>query len=324
MNALKDAIAKNNVLKINKRYGKSSTRDSIADKLQVGAMMFPSVLFLAVFSIYPIVWVLKFMFYEYDDANPAKFIGLANFVRIFTRDTYFWHSVWNTLVYAGGKIILTVPFAFILALLLNEGLKGRNFIRATIFMPTIISTSVVSMMFYYILNPYNGILNLVMQQFGIINEPINWLGGEKAMLAAVIVAAWGAIGNYMVYFLAGLQGIPKEIYESAEIDGANKLQTIWYITIPMLGPVMQIILMLAITISLKGYESIMVLTGGGPAGSTEVMFLYVYKLFFPMSDGSDFRVDYGYGATASFISAIIVGIITCVYLWSSKKLSENT
>lgn len=320
---MKTAVS-SKAVSIGKKGIRRRSRESLTEKIQVMGMMLPSVVFLALFSIYPILWVLKFMFYDYDDANPAKFIGLDNFVRVFTRDTHFWFSVWNTLVYAGGKIILTIPLSFVLALLLNEGLKGKDFIRATIFMPTIISTSVVSMMFYYILNPYNGVLNLLMQRFGIIEDPINWLGSEHAMLAAIIVAVWGAIGNYMIYFLAGLQSIPKEVYESASIDGANKLQTMWYITIPMLGPVMQIIIMLAIIISLKGYESIMVLTGGGPAGSTEVMFLYVYKLFFPMSDGSDFRVDYGYGATASFVSALIVGLITCAYLWYSKKLNQDT
>ncbi len=317
------AIANGKQIAPRKKYGKGGARETLTDKLQVGAMMLPSVIFLAVFSIYPIFWVLKFMFFDYDDAHPAKYVGFANFVRLFTRDDHFWQSVWNTLVYGGGKVLITIPLAFILALLLNEAFKGRDFIRASVFMPTIISTSVVSMMFYYILNPYNGILNLLMQRFGMISEPINWLGSDNAMFAAILVAVWGGIGNYMIYFIAGLQGIPKEVYESASIDGSNRLQTMWYITIPMLGPVMQIIVMLAIINSLKGYESIMVLTGGGPAGSTEVMFLYVYRLFFPMSDGSDFRVDYGYGATASFISAIIVGIITCAYLWYSKKMSEN-
>lgn len=300
-----------------------SVTETKLDKVQTVLMMLPSIIFLLVFSIYPIIWVLRYMFFAYDDVSMPVFIGLDNFVRVFTRDPYYWKSVLNTFIYAGGKILVTIPVSFLLALFLNEKLMGKNWIKATVFMPTIISTSIASMMFYYILNPYNGILNNILMSTGLVNEPINWLGNKHAMLAVIIVAIWGAIGNYMIYFLAGLQSIPKELYESAALDGANKFQITRFVTIPMLGPVLQVIIMLLITASLKGYESIMVLTAGGPAGKTEVMFLYVYKLFFPMSDGSDFRVDYGYGSAVSFVSALIVGIITCIYLWSSKKLSEN-
>ncbi|WP_298838522.1 carbohydrate ABC transporter permease [Clostridium sp.] len=298
-------------------------KENLKERLQTYGMILPSFIFLLVFSIYPLVWVLRYMFCEFDESTPAKFIGMGNFVRIFTRDTYFWKTVLNTFIYGGGKILLTIPISFLLALLINEKLKGKDVVRAMIFMPTIISTAVMAMMFYYILNPYNGVLNQILISFHIVSQPINWLGEKYAMLSVILVAVWGAIGNYMIYFIAGLQSIPQEIYESAEIDGANKLQTTWYITIPMLGPVMQIIIMMAITVSLKGYESIMVLTGGGPNGSTDVMFLYVYKLFFPMSDGSDFRTNYGYGATAAFVSAIIVGLITCAYLYYSRKSSED-
>ena len=299
-------------------------KENLKERLQTYGMMLPSIIFLLVFSIYPIVWVLKYMFYDYDDTTIAKFVGLDNFVRLFTIDTYFWKTVLNTLIYGGGKVLITIPLALLLAIILNDKIRGKNFYRAAIFMPTIISTAVMSMMFYYILNPYNGIVNQMLMRFNLISQPINWLGEKYAMLSVILVAAWGAIGNYMIYFIAGLQSIPKEIYDSAEIDGANKYQTAWYVTIPMLGPVMQIVLMLAIIISLKGYESIMILTSGGPNGATDVMFLYVYKLFFPLSDGSDFRTDYGYGATAAFVAAIIVGIITCGYLLYSKKLNEDS
>jgi raffinose/stachyose/melibiose transport system permease protein len=320
---MKTEFDKKGSIKLNKTMNIGRSNESLKDKIQTYLMIMPSVLFLTVFSIYPITWVLKYMFYDYDDVRPAKFIGLANFVRIFTRDPYFWKTVLNTFIYGGGKLLISIPAAFLLALFLHNKLRGKNFIRATIFMPTIISTAVMSMMFYYIFNPYNGILNQLMIRFNLIEQPVNWLGEKYAMLSAILVAAWGAIGNYMIYFIAGLQAIPQEVYESAEIDGADRLQTTWYITIPMLGPVMQTVIMLAITISLKGYESIMVLTSGGPNGATDVMFLYVYKLFFPMSDGSDFRIDYGYGATVAFISAIVVGMITCAYLWFSKKMNED-
>jgi ABC-type sugar transport system permease subunit len=126
----------------------------------------------------------------------------------------------------------------------------------------------------------------------------------------------------MLLFIAGLQGIPDDLYESASIDGANPLQKFLYITIPMLGPVMQMIMLLAITVSLKGYESIMVLTEGGPIGKTEVMFLYVYKLFFPTPGTLAVDQQIGYGSAAGFVTALIVGLITLIYFYMSRRLNR--
>lgn len=307
------------ITSLKKRRIRRGGISSRTDKIQIGAMMFPSLLFLAVFSIYPILWVLRYMFFDYNGIQVGDFVGLKNFIRVF-HDGVYWRSVLNTLVYASGKILLTLPIAFILALILNEGIKrGKGVVRALIFMPTIISTAVVSMMFYYILNEYNGSLNDILMSLHLVKEPVKWLS-DHAMLSAILVAAWGALGNYMIYFLAGLQSIPKEVYESAAVDGANKIQTIIHITIPMLAPVMQMIIMLFITVSFKGYESIMVLTGGGPANATNVMFLHVYRVFFP--DGGADVIQYGYGSAVAFVSAVIVGIITVVYVKWSNKAAE--
>ncbi len=294
----------------------------IKKNTDVYTMILPSVFFLAVFSVYPLLWALKYVFYEYDGMMEPLFVGLDNFVRLFTRDKDFWKSVGNTFVYAGGKLVLTIPIAFALAVLLNKKIPGRGLFRTTIFMPTIISTAVMSLVFYFIFNSYNGILNQMLMNLGFVDRPIEWLGMKKAMLSAVLVAVWGALGNYMVYFLAGLQSIPEELYESSAIDGANKFHQLIYITIPMMGPVMQVVIMLAIIVALKGYESIMVLTAGGPAGATDVMYLYIYRAFFPAEGGGMFVAQYGYGSAVAIASAAIVGVITVIYLYISKKMNE--
>lgn len=128
----------------------------------------------------------------------------------------------------------------------------------------------------------------------------------------------------MLLFLAGLQNIPNDVYESSALDGANKFQQFRYITIPMLGPVMQMIIMLAIINALKGFESIMVLTDGGPIGKTNVMFLYVYKLFFPPagSTASTQIQEFGYGSAVAFVTAVIVGMITILYFYGSKRMNQ--
>ncbi|WP_284640695.1 carbohydrate ABC transporter permease [Paenibacillus silviterrae] len=286
------------------------------------AFIAPSLLLTLVFGVYPILWAIRFMFYEYRGFGEPTFTGLDNFRRLLA-DTQFWESVVNTFIYAGGKLIITLPLCLVLAVILNGKLKGRNLLRAVYFMPTIISSAVMAVVFFIIFNSYNGILNQYLLKFHIISERIDWLGPKHAMLTTILIAVWGAVGNYMLLFLAGLQNIPNDVYESASLDGASKGQQFWYLTLPMLGPVLQIVIMLAIINSLKGYESIMVLTEGGPVGKTEVMYLYVYKLFFPTpSSGSITEQQFGYGSAVGFTTAVIVGIITLAYHLMSRRLNQ--
>ncbi|RTE08318.1 carbohydrate ABC transporter permease [Paenibacillus whitsoniae] len=284
--------------------------------------IFPSLFLTIALGIYPIVWALRYMFYDYQGFGTPAFIGLDNFARLW-RDREFWHSVYNTFIYASGKIIIVLPISLVLAVILNKGLKGKVLLRAVYFMPTIISTSVMSIIFFTIFNSYNGLLNQFLLKYGIIAKAIDWLGPNYAMVTVIITAIWGAIGNYMLLFIAGLQGIPDDLYESASIDGANALHKFWNITIPMLGPVLQMIVMLAIITALKGYESIMVLTEGGPFGKTDVMYLYVYKLFFPVSAATSTVQQIGYGSAAGFVTALIVGAITVAYFYLSKRLNQD-
>ena len=216
----------------------------------IGLMVLPTVILLILFVLYPLAWVFRYVFYDYDGLHAAKFVGLENFIRLFTRDPDYWKSVWNTFVYAVGKLIITIPLSFVLAVLLNSKLKLQSVFRAVIFMPTIISTAVMSLVFYFMFNSYNGIVNQMLMRFSLIENPIDWFGRDMAMVTAIIVAAWGAVGNYMIYFLAGLQTVPDEMYEVAKLDRANYLQTMFDVVFPLLGPVMQTLLMLAIITAL--------------------------------------------------------------------------
>lgn len=285
-------------------------------------LLFPSVILTLALGVYPLVWVLRYMFYDYPGYGQEVFVGLDNFARLF-RDQAFWASVKNTFIFAGGKLLLTVPLSLLLAVILNGKLRGRNLLRAVFFMPTVISTAVISVVFYLIFNSYNGMVNQLLMKYHIIGQPFEWLGPKHAMLTVILVATWGAIGNYMLLFLAGLQSIPNDLYESASIDGAGPVHRFRYITLPMLGPVMQVIIMLAIIAALKGYESIMVMTEGGPIGKTEVMYLYLYKLLFPMAtSGTPVEQQFGYGSAVGFVTALIVGGITLLYHYMSKKMNK--
>jgi ABC-type sugar transport system permease subunit len=292
--------------------------------LQAYSLFLPNLILFIALSLYPISWAIRFVFFRYG-GRPTEipiFVGLENFIRVF-KDTYYWHSVSNTFVYAGLKLVLTIPVAFFLAVILNKKTRGNQIFQSIIFMPTVTSSAIMGLIFFLLFNAYNGEISRYLMAFHIIDTPVNWLGRDHAMMTVVIVAAWGAIGNYMVYFLAGLQMISKEIEESAIMDGVNRRQLLFFIDIPMLGPILKIILMLALAAAFGDMTTIMVMTEGGPVNATMVMSLYAYQLFFPISVGTGvLQPQYGYGAAVSFVSAVIAGVCTVIYLWLSRKLDE--
>lgn len=287
-------------------------------------MLLPNVMMFCVFTVYPILWALRYMLFDYKGYGEAVFVGLDNFVRVFTRDAVFWTSVKNTFIYVGGKLVLTIPIAFLLAVLLSKKSKGSTLMQSIIFTPTIMSSAVMALVFYLLFNTYNGSVNRILMKLGLIRQNINWLGVDYAMITVILIAAWGGIGNYMVYFIAGLTGISEDIYDSAKIDGADSRQILFQITLPLLAPVLKMILMLALVISFMDMQSIMVLTEGGPMGKTNVMFLYIYQLFFPVTAGSSVPQEFGYGAAVSLVSAAIVGSVTLLYLFLARKLDQLT
>jgi len=295
---------------------------SIRREKAVYLMLLPGIFFLVVFAVYPIGWIIKNMQYHSTSYGEYNYIFLDNFKKLF-RDALFLNALKNTFIYAAGKIVLTIPISFLLAFVLNSKLKGKMVYRSIFFMPTIISVSVMSMVFYLIFNPYNGTVNQLLLKVGLINRPINWFGNQHSMTTVLLIAVWGALGNYMIYFLSGLQSISNDIYESAEIDGATGWKKLRYITIPMMAPITQMVIMLAVTQAFKDYENIMVLTGGGPDGKTEVLYLYIYRLMFPMGDaGGNIVLQYGYGAAVAFATAVIVGVVTVIYLRWSKRMND--
>lgn len=285
--------------------------------LSAALMMLPAVFMLSVMSIYPFFWLFRYICYDYN-GFAAYFTGTRNFKRMLV-DVTFWRSVLHTFEYAGLKLIFIIPLALLLAVLLNQELKGSSFFRGIYFMPTVISSAIYSLIFGFIFAVYNGVLNASLQKLGIIKAPVDWLGDPSiVMFSIIIVAVWGGFGNYMIYFISGMSSIPEEIYESSRIDGANGIQNFFYITLPMLSPVLKVILMLAITTAFKDYQSILVLTDGGPNNRSNVMFSYIYNLIF----SSTTMPQIGYATMLSVVAALIIGIVTAIYMFLARKLDD--
>ncbi len=280
-------------------------------------MLAPAVFLLIVVSIYPFFWLFRYIAYDYNGFT-AYYTGSHNFQRMLN-DTIFWQSVKHTFEYAFLKLIFIIPISLLLAVLLTQKFIGTNLLRGIYFLPTVISAAVYSLIFGFIFAVFNGVLNASLQSLGLIQVPIDWLGdGKIVMFSIILVAIWGGYGNYMILFVSGLTTIPDEIYESSQIDGANGVQSFFYLTLPMLSPVLKVILMLAITSAFKDYESIMVLTNGGPNNRSQVMFSYIYNLIF----SSTTQPQIGYATLLSVIAALIIGIVTAIYLYFAKKLDD--
>ena len=290
------------------------------DNLTAYLMLAPAIILLAVCSIYPFLWIFRYVCYNYNGFT-ANFTGSANFLRML-KDKTFWGSVGHTFEYAAYKLIFIIPLALVLAVLLNSRMKGHSIFRAVYFMPTVISSSIAGMIFSFIFATKNGIVNEILLNLHLISSPIKWLtSADWVMVAVTILAIWGGFGNYMLYFTTGMNSISEDVYESAKIDGATETQTFFKITLPMLAPVLKVVLMLALTGAFKDYEAIMVLSKGGPGNRSMVMFLYIYNLIFGTSNSTT-QAQIGYGALLSVMAAIIVGIITAIYLFVSRKLDD--
>jgi raffinose/stachyose/melibiose transport system permease protein len=292
------------------------------DKVQEIIMLLPMLIGFLLFVIYPVGWVIRWAWFEYDGFTQPIFVGVENFVRAFSRDKAFWDSLGNTLIIALLKVIVEIPLAILLAVLLNGKLRGKSLFRVSYFLPSVFSIAVVGLIFSILFSSFNGIINALLLDVGFISRNVNFLGVKSnAMFVIILVSLWTTFGLNMIYFLMGLQNIPVSLYECSSIDGANGVQQFFHITVPLLAPVLQLVVMLSVLGTMRMTDLILVLTNGAPGGSTEVVMTYIFKYFFQYGD-SQAKTQYGYASAMSVITAIILGIITFFYLRLSRRMKE--
>ena len=282
-------------------------------------MIAGTVIGMIVFVVIPLIWIMRWCLFSYKGYGAIRYVGFNNFVRVFTRSDKYWLAVRNTFVFAFGKLLVEIPLALVLAFVLTRRLRGRDFFRSVFFMPSMLSVAVIGVVFTYLFNHNQGVVNSLIKLMG--GTGVKWFSdGTTAMILLMIVSIWQNFGINMLFFMTGLQSIPPELYEAAAIDGASQTQQFMKITIPMLGPIMQMVLMNAILGSLKVTDLVLTLTNGKPSGKTEVMMTYIYKRFFGESGAA--AMDYGYGAALTVVTAIILTIVTLMYLRATKKSSD--
>ncbi len=289
------------------------------DSVQAVMMLAPMLVGFALFTYGPILYILRFCLYKANDFK-ATYNGVDNFVRLFTRDGAFWDAMLNTLLLSVGKLIIELPLAMVLALLLNRGLKGTGFFRTTLFLPAITSTAIVGLVFSLMFASFDGIVNNILQNVGLIARPINWMGNKWTALEMLGIASiWNYFPINMIYFLMALQSIPREIYECAELDGVTPWKRFWKITLPMIAPIAQVVVLMAIVGSLKVSDLVLASTNGAPGGKTEVIMTYVFKYFFGYSGRA---VEIGYASAMSVVTGIFLALISLIYMRSTNKMNQ--
>ena len=261
----------------------------------------PSLLFLLAFVVVPILAALYFSFTKYDLLQPPHWIGLANYVNLFSDDR-FRHSIVNTLLFAVGTIPTGTALALLFALLVDRKLRGIVFFRAAYYLPVVTSFVAASMIWLWLYDPQFGILNELLGAVGLPTS--EWLQSPRtALLSIIIFSIWKNIGYNMMIYLAGLQGIPQQLYEAAQIDGAGPWSRFWAITFPLLSPTTFFVVVVWFIGALQMFIQVLVLTQGGPLDSTLTVVYLIYSNAFEY-------LKMGYASAMSFVLLLFIAAVT--------------
>jgi raffinose/stachyose/melibiose transport system permease protein len=283
--------------------------------LAYAILTIPALLLLIIFFYYPMLMAMRYGFTAWNGILPAKWNGLDNFKQAFL-DKYFWIAVRNNLYFIAFSIGVQIPFIVILALVVSKIRRWTGFYKTMIFLPTILSTAVVGVLWGFIYHPEAGLLNQLLEAAGLGAWKHTWLADEStAMISVLVTNAWQWVGFYVILVLSAIYAIPKTILEAAEMDGASSARQAWSITLPLLRPVIIVMILLSIIGAMKALDIVFVMTGGNPYGITEVMATYMYKKAYRIG-------EYGYANAIALLILLFTGVLTSVFGWLTAKQEE--
>lgn len=267
------------------------------------------------YIVIPILVTGFYSFTKYSGIGKVRFIGLENYKRLFS-DPTFWTAFKNSMIIFAVAFILLLVGAFFIALLLNHHLKFNDACKALIFSPAIIAPIIVGIIWVYILDPKVGLINSLLEQIGLGNLKQMWLGGDVlSPYSMAIIYFWQQLGYLVTIYIAGLKMIPEDVMEAVQIDGANAIQKLRYITVPLMKSTISTVAVLLITGIFKIFEIVQQTTGGGPNHISETLVTYSYSTTF--SNG-----EYGYGMSLATVTFLISLIITGVYMLLTRDRKE--
>lgn len=287
----------------------------LGNKKNIALFILPGLLIYFVFLLIPIIYNLGISFYQTDLMSPAKFVGFKNYINLFN-DTTFRQALGNNILMVIGSLIAHVPLALFFANIIFNKIKGSHFFQTVFFLPSVICGVAVGLMWTFIYNPEFGLVNKILEMLGLGGLKQQWLSNPKTTLICIIVVVmWQFVGYHMIIQLAAMKNIPSSLYEAAEIDGASKWIQFKDITFPLIKHILKIDVVLIITGSLKYYDLIAVMTGGGPDHASELLSTYMYYQGFR-------NLKYGYSASIGTILLIlcILSVVLSNTVFKSEKI----
>ena len=285
----------------------ASKKASFRKQLVAYSFLAPNFIGFAIFTLVPIVFAVVLAFLRWDGANPMEWAGFSNFSELFD-DDQFKAALKNTIVYTAGTVPFTLLASLFLAVILNQGIKARNFFRTVSFFPYIASLVAVAAVWNMIFNPSKGPVNMLLYALGFENVP-GWAADKDwAMVTIILFSVWKYMGYYMIIYLAGLQGINPELYEAANLDGTNAWQRFRYVTVPQLSATTFFILVMLTIQCFKVYDIVYMVTQAGPGTATLVLVYDIYnKAFISWNLGS-----------ASAVAMVLFALVLTVTLIQFK------
>ncbi len=287
--------------------GGSGVGSSVRMRLEILFFVGPALLLFLFFVVWPILRAVQFSVYRWKGFGPlVDFVGLKNYVSVL-HNTVFTDALMHNLVIAVLSILIQLPLGLAIALLLNRKMWGQGLLRTIIFVPYVLAEVIAGVVWLQLLQPQYGVIDAILGAVGIDGPEQGWLGTpELALWTVVVVLTWKYLGLAVILFLAGLQGVPEELYEAAQIDGASWWQVQRKITIPLLGPTLRTWAFLSMIGSLQLFDMVWILTGGGPANSTTTMATFL------ITEGTK-RQNYGIAAAASVVLFVIALVLALLY-----------
>jgi len=277
---------------------KPKKRESILGYLYIS----PWIIGFLIFTAGPMMASIYFSFCDYQLLIPPKWVGISNYIRIFFDDQLFLKSLWNTFYYTVGSITLGVLGSLFLAVLLNQRVRGETIFRSMFYLPTLTPAVAMAILWGWLFNTEFGLINRTLSKIG-IRGPAWLYSTEWVIPAFIIMSLWGIGGSRMIILLAGLQGIPQELYDAAEVDGVNWWTRLRYITLPLLSPSIFFVIVTGIIGSFQIFTASYIMTGGGPANASLFYVLYLYRNAFEY-----FKM--GYASALAWILFIIIITLT--------------
>jgi multiple sugar transport system permease protein len=267
------------------------------------AFLAPDFVGFLTFTLVPVVASLALSFVSWNLIRSPRWVGFENYATAFG-DPLFWKVTFNTVYYTVGSVPTGVALSLGLAVILNQKLRGVALLRTLYFLPVVSSTVAVALVWRWLYEPDFGVINYALSWFGV--SPIGWLTTtEWAMPAVILMSIWKGIGYNMVIFLAGLQGIPRHLYEAAAVDGATAWQRFWHITVPLLSPTTFFVTVIAVIGSFQVFSQVYIMTSGGPAESTSTIVYYIYQKGFQ-------EFDMGYASALAWLLFAVIFVFTLV------------